>query len=153
RMELDENGFPQPTGELEVLEADALVLALGQEADLALLEDVDGIEGEDGVVSVGPNLMTGHPGIFAGGDVVPDERTVTVGVGHGKHAALAIDAWLDGADLPPPAQAEPVAFEALNTWYYADAPRTVQPELELAKPRSTFDDVHGGRDDAHALVV
>ncbi len=31
RMELDETGFPQPTGEIEELEADSLVLALGQE--------------------------------------------------------------------------------------------------------------------------
>jgi hypothetical protein len=38
RMELDETGFPQPTGELEELEADSLVLALGQEADLSLLD-------------------------------------------------------------------------------------------------------------------
>ena len=50
RMELDESGFPQPTGELEELEADSLVLALGQEADLSLLEGVPGLEVEDGVV-------------------------------------------------------------------------------------------------------
>ena len=34
RMELDEQGFPQPTGELEELDADTLVLALGQDVDL-----------------------------------------------------------------------------------------------------------------------
>jgi hypothetical protein len=34
------------------------------------------------------------PGIFAGGDMVPAERTVTVAIGHGKHAAASIDAWL-----------------------------------------------------------
>ena len=50
RMELDESGFPQPTGELEELEADSLVLALGQESDLGLLERADGVEIEDGVV-------------------------------------------------------------------------------------------------------
>ena len=50
RMELDETGFPQPTGELEELEADSLVLALGQESDLGLLERADGVEIEDGVV-------------------------------------------------------------------------------------------------------
>ena len=47
----------------------------------------------------GPNMMTGHPGIFAGGDMVPAERTVTVGVGHGKKAARHIDAWLRGDEL------------------------------------------------------
>ena len=41
-------------------------------------------------------MMTGCPGVFAGGDMVPAERTVTVGVGHGKKAARNIDAWLRG---------------------------------------------------------
>jgi NADPH-dependent glutamate synthase beta subunit-like oxidoreductase len=151
RMELDETGFPQPTGELQELEADALVLALGQEADLSLLEDVPGIEVDDGVVAVGPNLMTGHPGIFAGGDMVPAERTVTVGIGHGKRAARSIDGWLRGDDYRPPAKAELASFEGLNTWYYSDAPRTVQPELELARRRSTFEEVHAGLDESNAL--
>ena len=102
-MELDETGFPQPTGELEELEADSLVLALGQEADLSLLDGVPGLEVEDGVVQVGPDMMTGHPGIFAGGDMVPAERTVTVAVGHGKQAARNIDAWLRGERLTSPA--------------------------------------------------
>ena len=105
RMELDETGFPQPTGELEELEADSLVLALGQETDLSLLDGVPGLEVEDGVVEVGPNMMTGHPGIFAGGDMVPAERTVTVAVGHGKKAARNIDAWLRGGARAPRAEA------------------------------------------------
>ena len=104
KMELDASGFPQPTGELEELEADSLVLALGQEADLSLLEGVPGIEVEDGVVQVGPNMMTGQPGVFAGGDMVPAERTVTVGVGHGKKAARHIDGWLRGMAYEPPAE-------------------------------------------------
>ena len=47
-------------------------------------------------------MMTGHPGIFAGGDMVPSERTVTVAVGHGKKAARHIDAWLRGATYSKP---------------------------------------------------
>ena len=47
-------------------------------------------------------MMTGHPGIFAGGDMVPAERTVTVGVGHGKKAARHIDAWLRGSSTCRP---------------------------------------------------
>ncbi len=79
KMALDEKGFPQPTGEVETLEADSLVLALGQDVDLSLLDGVPGLAIKDGVVEVGPNMMTGYPGIFAGGDMVPSERTVTVG--------------------------------------------------------------------------
>jgi NADPH-dependent glutamate synthase beta subunit-like oxidoreductase len=151
KMELDETGFPQPTGELEELEADSLVLALGQEADLSLLDDVDGIEVEDGVVKVSPSLMTGHPGIFAGGDMVPAERTVTVGVGHGKKAARCVDAWLRGVDYEPPPKPELATFDTLNTWYYSDAPRTVRPELEAARRRSTFEEVVGGLYESNAL--
>jgi 2-oxoacid:acceptor oxidoreductase delta subunit (pyruvate/2-ketoisovalerate family) len=151
RMELDETGYPQPTGELEELEADSLVLALGQETDLSLLEGVPGLEVEDGVVKVGPDMMTGCPGIFAGGDMVPAERTVTVAAGHGKKAARHIDAWLrEGAYVPAPKH-ELASFDLLNTWYYSDAPRTVQPQLELARRQSTFEEVIGGLDESNAL--
>ncbi len=151
RMELDADGFPQPTGELEELEADSLVLALGQEADLALLEGVPGIEIEDGVVNVGPDMMTGHAGIFAGGDMVPAERTVTVAIGHGRRAAQNIDRWLQGVPYAPSPEPRLAEFDSLNTWYYADAPRTERPRLEVARRRSTFEEVVGGLDDSNAL--
>jgi 2-oxoacid:acceptor oxidoreductase delta subunit (pyruvate/2-ketoisovalerate family) len=151
RMELDETGFPQPTGELEELEADALVLALGQESDLSLLDGVPGLEVADGVVQVGPDLMTGHPGIFAGGDMVPAERTVTVAVGHGKKAARHVDAWLRGREYAPAPKHALADFGRLNTWYYSDAPRTIQPQLELVRRQSTFDEVVGGLDETTAL--
>jgi 2-oxoacid:acceptor oxidoreductase delta subunit (pyruvate/2-ketoisovalerate family) len=151
RMELDESGFPQPTGELETLAADALVLALGQESDLGLLQGVPGVAADDGVVRVAADLMTGAPGIFAGGDMIPAERTVTVAVGHGKRAARHIDAWL--RDVAREREPEPrvAGFDSLNTWYYSDAPRTVQPTLELARRRSTFEEVVGGLDEETAL--
>ena len=151
RMELDETGFPQPTGDLEELEADSLILALGQETDLGLLDDVPGLKVEDGVVIVGPDLMTGYPGLFAGGDMVPAERTVTVAVGHGKKAARHIDAWLRGSKHRRPPKHELADFAALNTWYYADAPRSLQPQLELARRQSTFEEVVGGLDEKTAL--
>jgi NADPH-dependent glutamate synthase beta subunit-like oxidoreductase len=151
RMELDETGFPQPTGETEELEADSLVLALGQEADLSLLEGVPGIEVDDGVVTVGPNMMTGHPGVFAGGDMVPAERTVTVGVGHGKKAARNIDGWLRGRAYEAPAKHAIAGFESLNTWYYSDAPRSEQPRLDAVRRASSFAEVVSGLDEDNAL--
>jgi 2-oxoacid:acceptor oxidoreductase delta subunit (pyruvate/2-ketoisovalerate family) len=151
RVELDDTGFPQPTGELEELDADSLVLALGQETDLSLLDAVPGIEVEDGVVSVGPNMMTGREGIFAGGDMVPAERTVTVAVGHGKLAARNIDAWLREGTYSPPPQVELSTFEGLNTWYYSDAPKTIRPLLDSVRRESTFDEVVGGLDESNAL--
>jgi 2-oxoacid:acceptor oxidoreductase delta subunit (pyruvate/2-ketoisovalerate family) len=151
RMELDETGFPQPTGELEELEADSLVLALGQETDLSFVEDVPGLDVLDGVVTVDEGMMTGYPGIFAGGDMVPAERTVTVAVGHGQQAARHVDAWLRRAEAPPVEERQLAEFELLNTWYYADAPRSVRPQLELARRQSTFEEVVGGLDQETAL--
>jgi 2-oxoacid:acceptor oxidoreductase delta subunit (pyruvate/2-ketoisovalerate family) len=151
KMALDDKGFPQPTGELETLEADSLVLALGQDVDLSLLEGVPGLAIKDGTVQVGPNMMTGYAGIFAGGDMVPSERTVTVGVGHGKKAARHINAWLSGAAYAPPPKHEVAEFDKLNPWYYSDAPKTVRPMLELARRTSTFEEVVRGLDETNAL--
>jgi 2-oxoacid:acceptor oxidoreductase delta subunit (pyruvate/2-ketoisovalerate family) len=151
KMKLDESGFPQPTGEFEELAADCLVLALGQNADLSVLADVPGVTFSDGVVEVGPGLMTGYPGIFAGGDMVPAERTVTVAIGHGKKAARSIDAWLSEGTYAPAAKHELASFGGLNTWYYADAPHAMRPKLEAARRIGTFDEVTGGLDESTAL--
>ncbi|KQY46330.1 NAD(P)-binding protein [Cellulomonas sp. Root137] len=146
RMELDESGFPQPTGEFEDLEADSLVLALGQESDLTLVDDVPDVALSDGSVQVDSSFMTGHPGIFAGGDVVPAQRTVTVGVGHGARAARAIDAWLRQSPVAEPTEAPIAEYASLNTWYYADAPHAVRPRLEAARRTSGFEEVVQGLD-------
>ena len=151
KMALDDKGFPQPTGQFEMLEADSLVLALGQDVDLSLLEKAPGIEIENGVVKVGPNMMTGRPGVFAGGDMAPSERTVTVAVGHGKKAARHIDAWLRGAELQATPKHGLASFDRLNTWYYEDAPATVRPMLEAARRIDSFSEVQGGLDETNAL--
>ena len=151
KMELDENGFPQPTGETETLQADSVVLALGQEADLSLLNGLEGISINDGVVEVAENMMTGFAGLFAGGDMVPGERTVTNGVGHGKLAARNIDTWLRGESWTHPHRPDLAAFELLNPWYYADADASVRPKLDAARRADTFDEVVQGLDPETAL--
>ena len=150
KMRLDDTGSPVPTGEFETLEADSVVLALGQDVDLSLLDGVPGLEIDDGVVKVDDALMTSHPGIFAGGDMVPGERTVTVGVGHGKLAARHIDAWLRGTRWTHPPRPELASYERLNTWYYSDAPRSRQPVLDAIRRQSTFDEVVGSYDETTA---
>ncbi len=110
-----------------------------------------GLAIEHGVVKVAPNMMTGYAGIFAGGDMVPSERTVTVAVGHGKKAARHIDAWLRDRAYAPSPKHELATFDKLNAWYYADAPKTVRPILDLARRTSTFDEVVSGLDETNAL--
>ena len=152
KMVLDAKGNPQPTGEFETLEADSLVLALGQDVDLSLLDGIPDLQMKDGVVQVDPaTMMTGHPGLFAGGDMVPAERNVTVAVGHGKKAARHIDAWLRGTHAEPAAKHAPASFDRLNPWYYSDAPKTVRPQLDLARRTSSFDEVQGGLTAENAL--
>ena len=144
-MELDPNGRPRPTGRFEALEADAIVLALGQETDSGFLRRVPGIEfAEDGAVKVGPDMMTGHPGIFAGGDMVPGERSVTVSVGHGKHAARHIDAWLRGEKYEPVRKHPIVTFDMLHLPVYSDADPSPLRILAARERVSGFEEVVAG---------
>src|SRR5271165_7364773 len=151
-MELDEQGRPRPTGRFETLSTDAVVLALGQDADSGFLRKVPGIEFQpDGTVIVAPNMMTGHPGIFAGGDMVPAERTVTVAVGHGKRAARHIDAWLRGSACDEPAKHPVVDFAMLNLPIYADAVPSTQRELAPEERIGGFDEVLAGLSEQEAI--
>jgi len=144
-MELDESGYPRPTGRVETLAADTVILALGQESDTGFLRTAPGVEFDrDGTVIVSSSLMTGCPGLFAGGDMVPSERTVTVGVGHGKRAAREIDAWLRGSHYRRGPKHPLAEFELLNLWYFGDHPRRTQPELAPEARLGGFEEVVGG---------
>jgi NADPH-dependent glutamate synthase beta subunit-like oxidoreductase len=151
-MELDADGRPQPTGRFETLAADAVVLALGQEADTEFLRRVPGVEvARDGVVRVSPSLMTDRPGLFAGGDMVPGIRSVTVAAGHGKAAARHIDAYLGSTSYEAPPKHDTASFDKLHVWYFADAPKQAQPEQPAEARTATFDEVVGGLDEAAAV--
>ncbi len=144
-MELDGSGYPQPTGRFETLAADTVILALGQETDSAFLRAVAGVEFDrDGTVRVSESMMTGCPGVFAGGDMVPSERTVTVGVGHGKKAARHIDAWLRGAATTSAPKHPSASFDLLNPWFFGEAERRKQPELGPEDAVAGFGEVMGG---------
>ena len=142
RMELDENGRPKPTGEFETLSADAVVLALGQQTDSHFLRNVPGITfTPDGAVEVGPDLMTGAPGLFAGGDMVPGEQSVTISVGHGRRAADHIDAWVTGVYHKETKPTDVVTFDMLRLPVYSDADPHRQKELETAKRLESFAEI------------
>ena len=139
------DGRPVPTGEFETLEADSLILALGQETETDFLNGIDGIEFKsDGTVIVDRHMMTGRPGIFAGGDMVPSERTVTVATGHGKKAARHIDAWLSLSEFRKPDSNPIVDAERLHVWYKTFAPPKPQPHLEPEVAAVGFDEIVAG---------
>ena len=144
RMEIVD-GKPVPSGAFETLEADSVILALGQETDTDFLRGIDGIEfSEDGTVVVAPSMMTGHPGIFAGGDMVPSERTVSIATGHGKKAARNIDAWLMSSDYQRQPNNPLVTIDQLHVWYRTKADPTAQPHIEPAEAVASFDEIVAG---------
>lgn len=140
------NGKAVPTGEYETLEADSLILALGQEADTDFLKNIEGITfKEDGTtVDVNAAMMTGYPGIFAGGDMVPSERTVTIATGHGKKAARNIDAWLRNSTYEKSANNPLIKINQLQIWFKTNAEARAQQHLEIEKAVETFDEIVGG---------
>ncbi len=144
-MRVNEDGKPEGTGEYETLEADSLILALGQETDTAFLKNVPGMQFDrDGSVKVGPDMMTGAEGIFAGGDMVPSERTVTTAVGHGKKAARFINAWLQGQVYQKPEKHPLAGYERLHIWYQTHAPKQQQSEADQALRVQDFREVLSG---------
>jgi NADPH-dependent glutamate synthase beta subunit-like oxidoreductase len=151
-MQINAEGYPEPTGEFETLEADALILALGQDTDTGFLKGIPGIEFKrDGTVIVDGNMMTGAAGIFAGGDMVPSERTVTVAVGHGKKAAHCIDAFLKSETYVKPPKHDLVSFDKLHLWYFTEAEQRHQDELEVEKRAFGFQEVVAGLSEQEAV--
>lgn len=144
-MELDEEGRAHGTGRFEKLAADTVILAVGQEADTGFLHAIPGMVFDRDVVRVDPDtLMTNVPGIFAGGDMVPSERTVTVGVGHGKKAARCIDKWLN-LDVAPRDPKHPLVYlDEMNLWYFGGHTRRVQAEQAPETRVSDFGEIVAG---------
>ncbi len=150
-MELDENGKAVGTGRYEKLAADTVILALGQRADTDFLHAIPGMSFHDDVVDVDPNtLMTAVPGIFAGGDAVPSDRTVTIGVGHGKKAAHRIDAWLNVEEYVPREKNPIVGLDQMNVWYFGDHARRQHEETHIDKRMEDFGEIVAGLSDAEA---
>jgi formate dehydrogenase (NADP+) beta subunit len=152
RMEMDPQGKPQPTGRFETLSANSVVLALGQQSDSGFLRKLPGVVlTADGNIVVDAGMMTGRPGIFAGGDTVRGDRTVTSAVGNGKKAARHIDAWLRGDVLRVAVKHPAIGFEQLNLPIFADALASVQRELS-AKERLAhgFEETTAGLNEAEA---
>ncbi|MBF0447888.1 MAG: NAD(P)-binding protein [Magnetococcales bacterium] len=152
QMVLTDTNKPFPTGEMETMRVDTLIMALGQLVDAdCCLSAIPGVKVIEGNVQIDQNMKTGHEMIFAGGDMVPCERTITVAVGHGKKAAQNINAFLRGFSLQPKFNKPLAEYKNLNTWYFSDAPKTVQPILSLIRRQSGFEEVLGNLDESNAL--
>lgn len=151
KMELDENGRPQATGEFETLDADSLILAVGQNIDSELLKAFPEVQFDgDGTVEVDQQMMTAATGVFAGGDMVPSDRTVTIATGHGKKAARHIHAFLSGGIHRPGEKPPVVPVDVLNLWYKTVADRIVHDPKPADERSQSFDEVVGGFNEQEA---
>jgi NADPH-dependent glutamate synthase beta subunit-like oxidoreductase/Pyruvate/2-oxoacid:ferredoxin oxidoreductase delta subunit len=163
RMELgekDESGRRRPVpirNSNFFIEADTVIIAAGEEIEVSFLPK--GIEKRDGIILTQRDGSTGIKGLFAGGDLTSNQRTVAHAIGSGKRAALAIDCYLQGKDseeairqiligegpslsifrhLHPeerPMNPHVVAFEELNTDYFETSKRRKE-QRGLAKKRN-----------------
>jgi len=102
----DENGRFSPIYDesvTETMEADTIILAIGQQADLSFLKPEDNLSlTPQGMIRINPDtLATSVPGIFAGGDVAFGPRTLIEAIANGKLAALSIDRYLRGVTSEP----------------------------------------------------
>jgi NADPH-dependent glutamate synthase beta subunit-like oxidoreductase len=80
------------------LDADSVILAIGQQPDFSFLSPDDGVElTPTGTVKIDPEtLATTAPGVFAGGDAAFGPRIAIEAVANGKRAARSISEFLGG---------------------------------------------------------
>ncbi len=153
----DENGRFNPVYDSsisETLEADAVILAIGQRADLSFLSPGDGVElTPQGTIKVDPEtLATTAPGVFAGGDAAFGPRNLIEAIANGKRAALSIDNYLRRVHSAPEVR---LSVSKIPTRAYRRAPgyekhpREAPPALEMNR-RTGISEVETGYSEEQA---
>ena len=151
--------FDDVAGSQEVIPADLVITAIGQQLDEAILAGLEvGLACEDGLVRIDRDTgCTSHPRLFAAGDLVTRDRTVTGAIASGLRAAWGIDRVLRGgaeADrrLPPPHVAPGVPWVAgpEKKWRTGYEPRHRPPVVDPNRGVASFAEVVGSLDEARA---
>jgi NADPH-dependent glutamate synthase beta subunit-like oxidoreductase len=114
------------------LDADSVILAIGQQPDFDFLSESDGIElSPTGTVKIDPEtLATTAKGVFAGGDAAFGPRIAIEAVANGKNAARSIHDYLSGS---PPAVALQVEIDKIPTDEYA-MPQAYEKKMRRSAP-------------------
>jgi formate dehydrogenase (NADP+) beta subunit len=141
-----EKGKAIGTGEFETIDADVLIIANRHEIGSGFLSTVPGIVmNEDGTINIDAQRMTGHPGIFAGGDMLPGEnRSATIAIGHGKKAAKYINAYVMQQTFQKPDKHPTAGYRKLHMWYETEAPQKEQDKLAPVQAIKSFDEIMDG---------
>ena len=121
-----------------MLEADAVLTAIGQDAELSPFPH-DAVAG--GLLQVDPYQATAMPGVWAGGDLATMARFFSEAVGTGKRAAIDIDRALRG-DQRRQAPAGPApGLEEIATWYHPKRRRPEQRRLPIDERLASGEEV------------
>jgi NADPH-dependent glutamate synthase beta subunit-like oxidoreductase len=137
-----------------VMEADAVISAIGQRVDDTGLEELAGLAWtRRHTIDVNMvSMATNQPGIFAVGDAVTGPATVIEAIGGGKRAAEAIDRHLSGLpqpQMPPvPVRRGRVACREIPASRKMTVKRPDMPLLNIDRRRTTFQQVELGYDEA-----
>lgn len=136
---------PIPGSEFTV-EVDAVITALGQEADwCCLTPECACTLNEWGTMNVDPlTLQSDDPDIFAGGDAIRGPGTVIEAIADGKQAAISIDRYIRGLDLRQGRDKEWIAVTEPQKEKYDPAKRAQMPRLEPEVRLKSFDEVQQG---------
>jgi formate dehydrogenase (NADP+) beta subunit len=150
----DETGRFNPRfvrGSEKRLDADTLILAVGQQPDAACLAgDPEITITPRGLVAVEPRtLATTMPGVYCGGDLAFGPRIVIEAVADGKRAALAIHEHLGGGPVPRArGRFRTIDLDRAGD-RYDRIPRQPVPSLPVAR-RTGFREVEEGYEEAQA---
>lgn len=132
-------------GDSTELEADTVVLAIGQDPELA--DWAARLVVANGMVVVNDEFRTSREGVFAAGDVASSDRFVSSAVGDGKRTAASIARYLGceeavaAADGPPPKE---VAYQDINTFYFPSLERTERGKVDAATRKTDFREIRLG---------
>jgi putative selenate reductase YgfK subunit len=143
--------YPVPIeGSDFVLEADAIIGAIGQQVDQECMTSVSDLQWtRRNTIDVNKvSMETSIPGVFAAGDAVTGPATVIEAIGGGKRAAEAIDRYFLGIPQPqmPPVPTrrgwtEPIEVPSATKMILK---RPEMPLLNLDRRRTTFQQVELG---------
>ena len=103
-----------------VLEADAVIPAVGQEVDPAGIARL--LRNRTVLPVLATGQVEGETRIFAGGDACPGGGIVSHAVGSGHHGARMIDALLRKKELSPKTPPTPIPYSSLNRVYFERHP-------------------------------
>lgn len=134
KMIIGQDARPEPSEEMEEIQMDTVIMALGQQPDNHFLQNIEGIEFDSkGTLVVDAQMMTGVSGIFAGGDAIDGPRSITNAVGSGKKAARFINAWLDNKPFIVSPKNPITYYTDLHLPLLEDTPQILQKELPVEK--------------------